>query len=303
MVMLLNQLNLNSLHVLSVVSKRKNMTQAAKELGMTQSGVSQHMSNLERDLGVPLFIRDKKKLIPTKLCHDLEKLLDNTYSELEKTFYKYSDDNNYLSGNIVIGVPIEFGNNILFKKLAIFSKKYPHITFRVRFGLGFEMNRFLNQGEIDFAFTDGVLPSSSVNSINVYQEQLVLCCSKKYIEDNKQFRIETQKEFKRQKYIAYFHEGTILHAWFKKAMGYSFKELDIVVTTEDAQGVMAFIQNHMGLGVVPRHMVLNRDDIIVFNPQKNDVLNDITFSFIEKRIEEPLLQSFYRFILDSFNLS
>ncbi len=57
--------NLNSFPVFIEVAEKASMTLAAKSLGMTQPGVSQHISNLEGDIGTKLFIRKNKKLILT----------------------------------------------------------------------------------------------------------------------------------------------------------------------------------------------------------------------------------------------
>ncbi|HHX30303.1 MAG TPA: LysR family transcriptional regulator, partial [Clostridiaceae bacterium] len=50
---------------LLAVAEEKNYTKAARRLSLTQPAVSQHISQLERELGVPLFIRGKGTIRPT----------------------------------------------------------------------------------------------------------------------------------------------------------------------------------------------------------------------------------------------
>ena len=57
--MLIDQLNLNQLRIFESVYRTQSMTQAAVELGLTQSGVSQHIRALEDVLGLSLFDRIK----------------------------------------------------------------------------------------------------------------------------------------------------------------------------------------------------------------------------------------------------
>ena len=55
--------NLNSFPVFIEVAEKASMTLAAKSLGMTQPGVSQHISNLEGDIGTKKYmatIEDKE---------------------------------------------------------------------------------------------------------------------------------------------------------------------------------------------------------------------------------------------------
>jgi len=63
--LLIDQLNLNHLRVFECVYRTGSMTAAAKELHLTQSGVSQHIKSLEDVLNFKLFDRIQQRLVPT----------------------------------------------------------------------------------------------------------------------------------------------------------------------------------------------------------------------------------------------
>jgi len=70
------EINLNSLKSLTVFKalyENGTTTKTAKILGITQSGVSRSLGNLEENLGIPLFIREKNKLILTPEAEELYK--------------------------------------------------------------------------------------------------------------------------------------------------------------------------------------------------------------------------------------
>ena len=48
-------MDLKKWHVFLAVAKFGNFTKAGEELGYTQSGITQMMKNLEREVGFPLF--------------------------------------------------------------------------------------------------------------------------------------------------------------------------------------------------------------------------------------------------------
>ena len=137
----------------------------------------------------------------------------------------------------------------------------------------------LKDGDIDFAFTDGIIAAKDVASYKVYQEQLLLCCSKNYFDSLNKKQFNSRNDFKNLKYITYLEDAAIVKKWFKEAMGYQFHDINSSALTEDAQGVLAFIDNGMGLGVIPKHMTIGRDDLVIFHPKKKTVLNDISVSF------------------------
>ncbi len=54
---------------LLVVYRFGSYTLAASELALTPSAVSQQIHSVERELAVPLFVRQKNRLVPTDTCH------------------------------------------------------------------------------------------------------------------------------------------------------------------------------------------------------------------------------------------
>ncbi|PCI54596.1 MAG: transcriptional regulator [Alphaproteobacteria bacterium] len=70
------EINLNSLKSLTVFKtlyENGTATKTAKALGITQSGVSRSLGILEENLGIPLFIREKNRLISTPEAEELYK--------------------------------------------------------------------------------------------------------------------------------------------------------------------------------------------------------------------------------------
>ena len=74
---LLAHLNLNYLRIFLTVYRTKSMTQAAKQLHLTHSGVSQQIKALEEALDITLFDRINRRIIPTSEAEIL-------YSECSK---------------------------------------------------------------------------------------------------------------------------------------------------------------------------------------------------------------------------
>ena len=71
---LMSQLNLNSLKPLIVFKtlyETGTATRTAKDLGITQSGVSRSLAQLEENIGMTLFLRHKKRLVPIPEADEL----------------------------------------------------------------------------------------------------------------------------------------------------------------------------------------------------------------------------------------
>ena len=299
-VMKLNNLNLNSFIVFQTVYRHRNMTGAAKELALTQPGVSQHIQNLESDIGLKLFVREHRKIIPTKAAVELYNRTVDFTQNLETSLLDLTGDKGFLSAQVVIGTPIEFGNNILMPLLAKLQRTYPDIKFHIRFGLAKEMNDLIDKGLIDFAFVDEYSNIIGLNYEAVYEEELQLCCSKKYFQESLH---QDKIYFESQSYAAYFEDFAILKKWFFTAMGYKKIQLKSNLRTEDAQGVFAYINQGMGIGIVPKHMLENNnssEDLYIYKPKYKKVTNQISLAYMEKRIQGPFLNFIYQYLMSEF---
>ncbi len=77
----INLSSLKSLVIFKTLYEQGTATRAAKELGITQSGVSRSLAQLEDNIGMALFIRHKKRLIPMpeadELYGEILSLIDN----------------------------------------------------------------------------------------------------------------------------------------------------------------------------------------------------------------------------------
>ncbi len=118
---------LKSLYVLDVVLQTGSFSLAAEKLYMTQSAVSQHIKQLETDIG-PLFIRQTRALQPTALAEGLRNNLKKSFSELE---YGWNQAMQPDQKTLTISVLPSFASNWLIPRLDRFSEQYPEIELRL----------------------------------------------------------------------------------------------------------------------------------------------------------------------------
>jgi DNA-binding transcriptional LysR family regulator len=214
---MLANLNMNSLLVFKEVFHTGSMTKAAKVLGLTQPGVSQHIATLEQTLGLELFIRENRALIPSRAGRELFDLLQGHLGDIDRKLMEIMDNKSFIKGQVNLGLPIEFGNNIVFPILAKLGKKFPGIGFKIYYGLGPSMNENLLSGKFDFAFVDEIISSPYLQYKTVFREELVLCCRNSYLENiETKGKIKNEIPFELFHYAAYLADQSILQGWFKK---------------------------------------------------------------------------------------
>ncbi|WP_426748878.1 LysR family transcriptional regulator [Myxococcus faecalis] len=82
-VMNLSAIDLNLFLVLHAVLETGSATDAAKQLHVTQSAVSNALARLREMLGDPLFVRSGRGLVPTPRCEELRPLVVNAVAQLQ----------------------------------------------------------------------------------------------------------------------------------------------------------------------------------------------------------------------------
>jgi len=287
--MLIDQINLNQLRVFESVFRTKSMTHAARELHLTQSGVSQHIKALEDVLELKLFDRIKQKLVPTPAARELYKHTAKSFEDIETILSKLKKTDKELTGMVAIGLPIEFGNNIVLPLLNAFQKQHPKVRFKIRQGFPFEMNHLLLAGELDFAFVDSFAMDKGIHTEPVYDEVLELCVSKKLGLSQKP---QTDFEFyEKLSYVDYQEEQSVLSLWMKHHTGQKGAELDVRVYVMDAQAVAKLILQGVGAGVLPGHLVdrlsTTEEDLQVVKGSAKPLINTISIAYLEEKTLTP----------------
>lgn len=135
--------------LLSVLDKL-NITEAAKSLGYTPSGVSRIIESMEKELGFSLLIRSHDGVQPTTECTSLLPLFSELAS-LDKTLVESAQNiTGMKQGKIRIGNAYTAYIPKLFQTIQDFKKDFPQINIQIYEGLSSELISKLLVNELDF---------------------------------------------------------------------------------------------------------------------------------------------------------
>lgn len=270
--------NLNHFKVFMAVFETRSMTTAAELLHLTQSGVSQHIKALEEDLGFELFSRVGRKLIPTATAELIFPDIETAFVAVAARLEKLSGRELEPEGMVRIGMPIEFGVNVLTPQLAALGRKYKKISFEITLDYASVLSQALLKGELDFAFVDETPLDRRIDYKAVASEDLLLCASREYMAGKPRVTY-TQNYFEGLEYIDYRGHEPILRRWMLHHLKRKNLRLDVRAHIMDVQGVAKFISCGLGAGVLPDHVAgkLKRDgvDLYVFEGKAKPLRNEI----------------------------
>lgn len=157
-----------------------NISQAARELNISQPAVTAAIQKLEEQFGVKLFLRLPRGLeltqAGTKLFQRLKELKDRSV-QVENEMMQIQGE---IHGCLRLGASPTVGDYILPRLLGRFSKLYPDIRYSMQIGNNQQVYKQLREGNIELAFLAGNLPGKSLNALRVFEDELALIVSRRH---------------------------------------------------------------------------------------------------------------------------
>lgn len=285
-------INLNTFRIFLSVYEQKSMSAAADKLHLTQSGVSQHIKALEEELGFPLFARTNKKLFPTPQASLLFGRGKRGLAEIEQAVREVRKGKEVAEGRVRVGLPVEFGSNVVIPGLARIGLKHPGISYDITLDFATVLSGMVLRGELDFALIDRFRVDRALKLEPVAQETFLLCGLKSYVKKLGPVKLSTAY-FSRLDYVDYKEGEPIARSWFRHHLRRHNIELRVRAHVFDVQGIARFIREGLGVGVLP-HPVVERlqaegVDLHVFESKRAPLRNEICMIHLPLR-DRPLAQ-------------
>ena len=142
-------MELNQLEYFIALAHIKNFTKAAKSLNVSQPALSRSISRLEKDLNIPLFIRDSRKVNLTQYGQTFLTYAERILQELETARQDITNMAEPDSGVVNLSFMHSLGAYLVPDLLKEFRKIYPKIQFRLNQNHSFLLSKQLLKGESD----------------------------------------------------------------------------------------------------------------------------------------------------------
>jgi len=128
-----------------------SFTRAAERENATQSGISQHVAMIERTLGVRLFERTPRGIVPTPAGQRYYKRCVEAVGRLEHANAEAKGFAGEISGDLRIGLMPTFTRAVLAPTLEEFVPRHPDVRLHVVEGYSGLLTEMVLADELDFA--------------------------------------------------------------------------------------------------------------------------------------------------------
>lgn len=275
-------MNLKQLEAFVQVSESGSFSKAAKELFLTQPTISAHISSLEKELNVRLFIRNTKEVSLSDDGKDLyryAKQITDLEKAIEERFYMDSDDGKHSITIAASTIPAQY---LLPKVLMCYRERYPKEQIKIMETDSSEVVTQVVDHMVDVGFTGTVLEKKHCKYIPFYKDELAVITP-----DTPEYRILKEQnrddiDWIKRKPLILREEGSGTRKEAEKQLknaGISMEDLDIVASIANQETIKKSVKQGMGITVLSRLAAEDEDGLLIFPIPGADEGRDINLVY------------------------
>lgn len=141
--------------VFLAVAREKSFSRAAKRIHSSQPTLSEHVSQLERELGKKLFFRHGRAVTLTEAGRVFEEYAARVVSAVEGARQGIAELDGLRHGSLLIGASTTPGLYVMPSIVAAFRKRYPGIELKLRIANSQVIEQRVKERELDLGIVGG----------------------------------------------------------------------------------------------------------------------------------------------------
>jgi len=244
--------SIKQLKYLCAVAEHKHFSKAAAACHVTQSTLSVAIQDLESQLGVVVFERNKKTVLITPLGEKLLHQARGILGAVEDFVSLARANEGALSGEIRLGVIPTIGPFILPPILKNLRKSYPKLKLYLKEALSAQLLLQLQQGRLDLIMLAFPYAMPDMETMNLFRDEFLLCLPPGH-------RLEKVKQVKQQQLrgesLLLLEEGHCLRDHALEACKLQSADTDLVYQGTSLHTLVQMVANGLGVTLLPEMAV------------------------------------------------
>ncbi|WP_266183830.1 LysR family transcriptional regulator [Dyella humicola] len=169
-------ITLRQLRVFLAVAQQQHFRRAAESLHLSQPAVSRHVAELEADLGLKLFDRNTREVVPTDAGRYLENAISRVLEELEGVLSHVHSESERRHGKVHVASVPTLSAGLMPPCIADCIRRYPDLTIQLHDEAQTMVLDSVRGGEVDFGLAIDPPPSGEFDSELILRDPFVLVC-------------------------------------------------------------------------------------------------------------------------------
>lgn len=239
------------LDTLLLVAEKRNFTRAAQALSLTQPAVSHHISQLEQELGVRLFVRGNGDLMLTPEGETVLRYV-RRMKALEKKMAEELQEAGRRLTRLRIGITHTAESSIVAEVLARYTNENPGISITIVTDNINNLYDMLENFELDLAVVEGRSTRPELSALMLDTDYLV--CVLANTHPLSRSSMITLDEIRQEKLILRLpnSETRVRFESALAAIGESIADFQVILEVDNVATIKDLIRKNLGISILPR---------------------------------------------------
>lgn len=241
---------------LLTVNELNSFTKAAQKLSLTQPAASQHVRQLEKELGVTIFVRGEGNLKLTsegEIVIKYAKRIVSLYQNLQQSL----KDERRHARKITVGITHTSESNITVEVLAKYSSFSEGTRITIISDAINNLYMKLKTYEIDLAIVEGRITDPNFNSVMLDTDSLILAVSNKNPLSKKS--MVTLNELKKENLILRLPDSGTRNLFIShlESNNVSLDEFNVILEVDNVATIKDLVRRDFGVSILARSACAN----------------------------------------------
>lgn len=241
---------------LLTVNELNSFTKAAQKLSLTQPAASQHVRQLEKELGVTIFVRGEGNLKLTsegEIVIKYAKRIVSLYQNLQQSL----KDERRHAWKITVGITHTSESNIMVEVLAKYSSFSEGTRITIISDAINNLYMKLKTYEIDLAIVEGRITDPNFNSVMLDTDSLILAVSNKNPLSKKS--MVTLNELKKENLILRLPDSGTRNLFIShlESNNVSLDEFNVILEVDNVATIKDLVRRDFGVSILARSACAN----------------------------------------------
>jgi DNA-binding transcriptional LysR family regulator len=243
-------LDLGELEAFLLVAERGNVTVAARELGLTQPGLSRQIQRLERAVGMPLFARSREGVVVTVAGEHFRAYAEEVLARHRDFLNELHGAEAVLEGELRIAASTTPAEFLVARLIADFTAAHPNVRAIVFTADSERVVDEVSEGQRDLGFVGAIIDRKGLRFDPIAEDEILLA-----VPAHHPFAREDEvpvEALANQRFVEREHgSGTTLSVQRALAQrGLALPSYRVVMTLSTTQAIVSAVRAGYGLGFV-----------------------------------------------------
>lgn len=175
----MTKMDIHQLRIFASVYRNRSFSKSSKEFNISQPTISEHIKNLETELGCSLFDRLGRSIMPTREAEIIYPKAIKLQEDLDKIKQDLVLEARQIKGPLIIAASTIPGDYILPPVAAEFKKKYPDVSFEIQIDDSYKVANAIMSHEILLGVVGASMGKGPVEYVPFLEDELVLAGTEK----------------------------------------------------------------------------------------------------------------------------